>query len=150
MLDESVMRLQGGDHSVMHAQHKRLAGTPRPPNGTVQILPLNADQVLTESFPILEFGDATLHDVVYIERLRTEMYIQGETDTYQYQTSFGHLPEESHSARELIYLEGVLDIKRYRETFEHLRDAALSPRDSVDMIQPRMMWHQTRHGRLPR
>src|ERR1700722_13044198 len=99
----------------MHAQHKRLARTPRPPNVTVQILPLNADRGFTEPFTILQFGDATLHDVGYTERLRTEMYIEGETDTYQYQTSFGHLPEESHSARELIYLEGMLDIKRYRE-----------------------------------
>jgi len=99
VLDESVLRRQRGDHSVMREQLQRLAEASDLPNVTVQILPLNRPHRLAvESFTILQFGEAhetTLHDVVDTEILSSALYLEGETDTYEFRLAFEHLAKES-------------------------------------------------------
>jgi len=99
VLDESVLRRQRGDHSVMREQLQRLAEASDLPNVTVQILPLNrSHRLAVESFTILQFGEAhetTLHDVVDTEILSSALYLEGETDTYEFRLAFEHLAKES-------------------------------------------------------
>jgi transcriptional regulator with XRE-family HTH domain len=99
VLDESVLRRQRGDHSVMRAQLQQLAEASDLPHVTVQILPLNRPHRLAvESFTILQFGEAhetTLHDVVDTEILSSALYVEGETDTYEFRLAFEHLANES-------------------------------------------------------
>jgi len=99
VLDESVLRRQRGDHSVMREQLQRLAEASDLPNVTVQILPLNrSHRLAVESFTILQFGEAhetTLHDVVDTEILSSALYVEGETDTYEFRLAFEHLAKES-------------------------------------------------------
>ena len=99
VLDESVLRRQRGDHSVMREQLQRLAEASDLPNVTVQILPLNRPHRLAVvSFTILQFGEAhetTLHDVVDTEILSSALYLEGETDTYEFRLAFEHLAKES-------------------------------------------------------
>jgi hypothetical protein len=89
---------------VMRAQLKRLADIAELPNVTIQVLPLNRNHALAvDSFAILQFGRAhetTLHDVVSLEHLSNELYVEGDTDTYQFRLAFSHLAEESLSAEE--------------------------------------------------
>lgn len=109
LLDESVLLRQRGDQSVMHAQLRRLADASELPNVTIQILPLNKHHGLAVNpFAILQFGRAhetKLHDVVNLEHLSNELYVEGDTDTYQFRLAFNHLAEESlppPESRELI------------------------------------------------
>ena len=70
----------------MHAQLQRHADTPELPSVTIRIVPLDTNHRLAaDSFIILRFDD-----VVSIERLSNEMYVEGETDTYQLKLAFEH------------------------------------------------------------
>jgi transcriptional regulator with XRE-family HTH domain len=109
LLDESVLHRQRGDQSVMHAQLQRLADVSKLPNVTIRILPLNINHGLAvDSFTIFQFGKAhetVLHDVVNLEHVTNELYVEGDTDTHQFKLAFDHLAEKSlspHESRELI------------------------------------------------
>jgi transcriptional regulator with XRE-family HTH domain len=109
ILDESVLRRQRGDKSVMRAQLLRLADIGELPNVTIRILPLRQNHSLAvDSFSILQFGKAhetTLHDVISLEHLINELYVEGDTDTYQFRLAFNHLTDDSLApaeSRELI------------------------------------------------
>ena len=109
VLDESVLYRQRGDHSLMQAQLQWLAEASDLPNVTVRVLPLNSSHRLAvESFVILQFGkehETTLHDVVNTEILNNELYVEAETDTYEFGLAFAHLVGESlppPESRELI------------------------------------------------
>jgi transcriptional regulator with XRE-family HTH domain len=99
LLDESVLRRQRGNRSVMRTQLQRLAAVSELQNVTIQILPLDENHGLTvDSFSILQFGDleeTSLHDVVSIDHLSNELYVEGDTDTHQFRLAFKHLTEEA-------------------------------------------------------
>lgn len=111
VIDESVLRRQRGDRSVMYEQLQHLADVSKLPNVTLQVLPLEGPKGLAlDSFVILHFGRAhetQLHDVVSSESLTDYLSVEGETDTYEFRLAFEHLvleclqPDES---RELILL----------------------------------------------
>ena len=104
LLDESVLHRQRGDGSVMHAQLQRLVDFSEFPNVTIQILPLERNHELAvDSFSIFQFGKAhetVLHDVVGLEHLVNQLYVDGDTDTHQFRLAFDHLAEESLSPEE--------------------------------------------------
>jgi len=109
LLDESVLHRLRGDRSLMYAQLERLADVSELPNVTIRILPFNTRHTLAvDSFAILRFGHAqetVLHDVVSVEQLSNELYVEGDTDTYQFKLAFDHIAEQSLSpseSRELI------------------------------------------------
>jgi transcriptional regulator with XRE-family HTH domain len=104
LLDESVLHRQRGDRSVMRAQLQRLADIAELPNVTIQILPLRRNHGLAvDSFSIFQFGKAhetVLNDVVGLEQLSDELYVEGDTDTHQFRLAFNHLAEECLSPSE--------------------------------------------------
>jgi transcriptional regulator with XRE-family HTH domain len=108
LVDESVLYRRRGDRSVMHAQLQRLANIAELPNVTIQVVPLRGNHGLAvDSFAILQFGKAhetTLNDVVSLEHLKGELYVEGDTDTYQFRLAFSHLTEESLSPSESLDL----------------------------------------------
>jgi hypothetical protein len=83
----------------MRTQLQRLAAVSELQNVTIQILPLDENHGLTvDSFSILQFGDleeTSLHDVVSIDHLSNELYVEGDTDTHQFRLAFKHLTEEA-------------------------------------------------------
>lgn len=101
VIDESVLHRQRGDRSVMRAQLQRLAELSDLPNVTIQILPLATSHGLAvDSFSIVHFGkthETVLPDVVSVAHLRDELYVEGDTDTYQFTLAFDHLRAESYS-----------------------------------------------------
>jgi transcriptional regulator with XRE-family HTH domain len=104
LLDESVLRRQRGDSSAMRAQLQRMADIAERQNVTVQVLPLSVNHGLAvDSFAILQFGDlgeTSLHDVVSIDHLSNELYVEGDTDTHQFRLAFKHLAEEAFTPQE--------------------------------------------------
>jgi transcriptional regulator with XRE-family HTH domain len=109
LLDESVLRRQWGDRTVMRAQLHRLAQASELPNVKIQVLPFKPRQTLAlGSFLILQFGTAhkaELPDVVSIEHLSGEVHIEGDSDAHAFRLAFRHLGEECLSppeSRDLI------------------------------------------------
>jgi transcriptional regulator with XRE-family HTH domain len=99
VLDESVLCRQRGDHAVMHEQLQHLAEAAKRPNVKLRILPLAGPKRLaTDSFQLLQFGPAretSLHDMVSTESLTNYLYVEGETDTYEFRLAFEHLAQEA-------------------------------------------------------
>ena len=99
VLDESVLKRQVGDESVMYEQLQRLLQEADRPNLTLRILPLNAQHtVFGESFVIFGFrddSDAMLHDMVITEQLRNSVTLEGERETYLHRIAFQALWDAS-------------------------------------------------------
>jgi transcriptional regulator with XRE-family HTH domain len=109
VLDESVLTRQIGDAAVMCGQLAHLLECSRRPPIEVRVLPLSAyHPVLTGSFSYMQFigtEDVTFGDMVAIENLASNHYIEDEDETYQYRLAFERLLAESldqRHSRELI------------------------------------------------
>jgi hypothetical protein len=109
VLDESVLRRQRGDRSVMYEQLQHLAQVSELPNVTMKILPLDGPKGLAlDSFQILQFGKAhetQLHDVVSAESVHAYLYVEGETDTHEFRLAFERLAQDTldpEESREFI------------------------------------------------
>jgi transcriptional regulator with XRE-family HTH domain len=105
-LDEPVLHRLVGGYRVMGDQLRQMAETAKLPNVTIQIIPFSvgAHPAMESSFDILEFG-AVAPNVVYVEGLAGNMY-----------------------------LERAQDLERYEKAFDILRGAALSPQDSIKLM----------------
>jgi hypothetical protein len=109
VLDESVLKRQYGDQSVMYEQLQSLATEADRPNIILRILPLRAPHpVSAESFVIFSFGpkdNAILHDVVATEGLKASFYIENQQETYMHLLVFNTLLEatlDAAASRDLI------------------------------------------------
>jgi transcriptional regulator with XRE-family HTH domain len=104
LLDEAVLRRRVGGTAVMAAQLDKVLEDAREDKVTVQIIPFDAGAYAAADgyFVLLEFDEANLPPVVFIEGLTKNQYLE-------------------HKA----------EIARYREVIENLRDSALSPRNSL-------------------
>jgi hypothetical protein len=109
VLDESVLKRQFGDESVMYEQLQSLAAAAAQPNISLRVLPLRSPHpVSAESFIIFRFGptgDAILHDVVAGEGLKESFYIEDRQQTYLHQLVFDMLLDatlDAESSRNLI------------------------------------------------
>jgi len=103
ILDESVLTRQIGNAVIMRGQLGHLMECSERPPIEVRVLPMNAyHPVLTGSFNYMRFSgseDVTFDDIVSIENLASNHYIEDEDETYQYRLSFKRLLEESLDAR---------------------------------------------------
>lgn len=112
LLDESVLLRRVGDNGLMRRQLQHLADMANRPNVDLRVLSLRAERAMTpDSFVIFSFGEpgeaAKLHDVVSIDGVaKSELYVEGETDTFF-----------------------------HRLVFESLRTSSLSPEDSIELIR---------------
>jgi len=108
ILDEAVIRRAVGGPEVMREQLRHLIESTEQGKTTLQIVPFGADAHAgtTGPFVILEFPEATDPDVVYVETLARD-----------------------------IYLEAPTDVDRYTLAFARLLAAALHPDDSVRLVQ---------------
>jgi len=110
VIDESVLLRKVGSSEVMFNQLRHLAEIAQLPNVELRILPLRSDTSLkADSFVVFGFSpeDETgkLGDVVSTEGIESELYIEGETDTYAFRLIFRAFVAASLSpddSRELI------------------------------------------------
>jgi transcriptional regulator with XRE-family HTH domain len=109
VLDESVVRRQVGDDSVMAGQLSRLIELSGRPNISLQILPFSAGPVegTQTPFVIHHFPDPADHDVVYLEG----------------------------SQRDTRVADDPREIERYHQIFQTLQRAALSVHDSSRFLK---------------
>ena len=108
ILDEAALRRHVGGASVMHAQLERIVDAATLPNVTFQLVPLDygAHPAMDSTFVIMEFQEPAVNDVVYVEGL------------------VGN-----------IYLETVAELERYRSVFSRLSGIAADPDESVALVR---------------
>ncbi|HWG14535.1 MAG TPA: helix-turn-helix transcriptional regulator [Streptosporangiaceae bacterium] len=107
VLNEAVLRRLVGDPHVMAAQLEALASAAQRPQVALQILPFSAGAhaSLEGGFVLIQFPEETDPDVVYVEG------IMGD-----------------------LYLESVEEVKRYQSAFERIQGVALSSKESLTFI----------------
>jgi len=107
ILDEAAIHRQVGGPQVMRAQLQHLTESAKLPNVTIQIISFDAGAhpAMESVFSILNFEQPIVSDIVYVQGL------------------VGN-----------IYLERSTDLERYRRIFSHLRTIALNPADSISLL----------------
>ena len=105
--DEAALRRQVGGKTVMRAQLRHLVEASELPNVTLQVIPFDAGAHagMADSFVFLQFADEAIPDVVSVETMAGELFLEAESD-----------------------------IRRYKLVFEHLRAVAASPDASRSLI----------------
>jgi transcriptional regulator with XRE-family HTH domain len=107
LLDEAALHRCVGERALMAAQLDKVLEAAQLGRAAIQIIPFDvgAYAAADSNFVLLEFEEADLPSVVFVEGLTGNQYF-----------------------------ERKVEVARYRETIEYLRDSALSPRDSARRI----------------
>jgi hypothetical protein len=92
ILDEAVVRRVVGGAAVMRAQVQALIEQAELPNVEIRLLPFEAGAhpALESNFTIFEFAE-DVSDVVYVEGLLGEHYLESQTDLTRYRRVFDRL-----------------------------------------------------------
>ena len=107
IVNEAALRREVGGREVMQAQFRYLMEASELPHVTFQVIPFaaGAHPGMPGSFILLEFGDAAIPDVIYVDTMAGELFLEEEAD-----------------------------VRRYRLIFEHLRAVAASPEASLSLV----------------
>jgi len=107
VVDESVLHRVVGSPTVMRAQLERLLELSELPNVTLQVIPYDAGALPAgnNKFIILSFAQPTVTDVVFVEGLTGDLYLDDPRDVEGYNTTFRALAQmaaDPESTREII------------------------------------------------
>lgn len=93
ILDESVIRRVVGSPAIMRAQLERLIRDGEQGRTTIQVVPYNADPHpgLAGPFIILGFEEPTEPDIVYLETVGGNLYVDKPEEARLFATAFDHL-----------------------------------------------------------
>jgi transcriptional regulator with XRE-family HTH domain len=105
VVDESVLHRVVGSPAVMQAQLERLLELSDLPNVTLRVIPYEAGALPAgnNKFIILGFAQPTVSDIVFIEGLTGDLYLEDSRDVEIYSTTFRTLvqlaasPDETHN-----------------------------------------------------
>jgi transcriptional regulator with XRE-family HTH domain len=110
VVDESVLHRVVGSRAIMRAQLERLLELAELPNVTLRVIPYDAGALPAgnNKFIILRFASPDVKDVVYIEGLTGDLYLDEPSDVETYNTTFRTLvqlaapPHETHDIIEAM------------------------------------------------
>ena len=107
LLNEAVLRRLVGGAQTMAAQLRALAEAARRPPVMLQVLPFSAGAhaALEGGFVLIKFPEETDPDVVYVEGIMGDLYLESE-----------------------------VEVKRYQSAFERIQAVALGPKESSAFI----------------
>ena len=107
IVDEAALRRQVGGRAIMHAQLSHLLEASELPNITLQVIPFSvgAHAGMPGSFVFMQFTEASIPDVIYLDSMAGDLFLEAEAD-----------------------------VRRYRLAFEHLRAVAVSPDASRALV----------------
>jgi transcriptional regulator with XRE-family HTH domain len=93
VVDEAALHRQVGGSSVMHAQLRHLIEVSELPHVTLQIIPFaaGAHPGMPGSFALLQFAEAAVPDVIYIDSMAGDLFLEEESDVRRYRLIFDHL-----------------------------------------------------------
>jgi len=99
VLDESVLQRRFGDERVVRKQLKTLIEMSHQPNIRMQVFLLsNADPIAAGPFSVMKFPqvyDLKLPDLVVLEQMTGNFYLEDEEDTYKYHVAFERLMDKA-------------------------------------------------------
>lgn len=95
ILDESALRRQIGGPEVMKGQLLHLAEMGGRPNISIQVLPLTAGPHLALSgvFTIVQFPEKIRFEIVFLENMTSDLFVENESEVYRYGLAFERLRE---------------------------------------------------------
>jgi transcriptional regulator with XRE-family HTH domain len=95
VVDESVLHRVVGSPGIMRAQLERLLELSELPHVTLQVIPYDAGALPAgnSKFIILKFAQPTVPDVVFIEALTGDLYLEEPHDVEVYNTTFRTLAQ---------------------------------------------------------
>jgi hypothetical protein len=95
ILEESVLHRVVGSRATMRAQLQRLLDASELPDVTVRVVPYEAGALpnANNKFIILSFASLALPDVVFVEGLTGDLYIERKEDTDTYNAAFQALED---------------------------------------------------------
>jgi len=107
VVDESVLHRVVGSPAIMRGQLERLQELADLPGVTLRVIPYRAGALPAgnNKFIILRFAQPTVSDVVFIEGLTGDLYIEDPGDVEVYNTTFRtlvHLAASPGTTREII------------------------------------------------
>ncbi len=107
VVDESVLHRVVGSSAIMRAQLERLLELADLPHVTLQVIPYDAGALPAgnNKFIILHFAQPTVPDVVFIEGLTGDLYLEEPNDVEIYSTTFRALAQmaaEPDATRDII------------------------------------------------
>lgn len=93
ILDEAALLRPVGGPDAMRAQLKHLISVSQRPNVELQVLPLavGPHPATSGEFTILGFPELIAPDVVYLENMTSDLYVEREGEVYRYTLAFDHL-----------------------------------------------------------
>jgi transcriptional regulator with XRE-family HTH domain len=99
IVDEAALRRQVGNPAVMRAQFRRLLEASELPNVTFQVIPFDAGAHagMPGSFIVLQFTEEAIPDVIYIDSMAGDLFLEAESDVRRYKLVFEHLRAVSAS-----------------------------------------------------
>ncbi len=110
IMDEAALHRVYGSPAIMHTQVERLQAATAMPNVTLQVVPFGAGAHpgVLGAFALLSFPDVDDPEIIFLESLSGE-----------------------------IFLEADDDLRRYSSMFDVLRAVALSPRETMKLLKQR-------------
>jgi len=110
VLNEAVLRRQVGDAHVQGAQLRALADAAGRPGLAIQVLPFSAGAHagLEGGFVLIEFPSEQDPDVVYVEGIMGDLYLESVEEVKRYQSAFERIQKSALSAHETLTMIGAL------------------------------------------
>jgi len=107
VVDESVLHRVVGSPAIMRGQLERLLALSDLPHITLRVIPYDAGALPSgnNKFIILRFGQPTVSDVVFIEGLTGDLYLEEPHDVEVYNATFrtlAQLAAEPDITRDII------------------------------------------------
>jgi hypothetical protein len=102
VVDESVLHRVVGSRTIMRAQLERLLELSEQSTITLRVIPYEAGALPAgpNKFIVLKFASADVRDVVHIEGLTGDLYLDEPGDVETYSTAFRTLVELAKSPKE--------------------------------------------------
>jgi transcriptional regulator with XRE-family HTH domain len=93
VLDEAVLRRPVGGPEILAGQLRHLLELAEKPNFSIQVLPfaVGSHPAMTGGFAILSFSESLAADVVYLENMTSDLFVESEADVYRYSLAFDQL-----------------------------------------------------------
>jgi hypothetical protein len=110
VIDEAVIHRVVGGASVMRGQLRHLAEAAEQGKTTIQVVPYRAGAHAgtTGPFVILDYAEASDPDVVYVETLAGDIYLEERSDVNRYTLAFDRLVAAALHPDESVQLIGRL------------------------------------------
>jgi len=100
IVDEAALRRQVGGSDVMRAQLGHLVEAAGLPHITLQVIPYSAGAHagMLGSFVIMQFDDEAVPDVIYLDNMAGNLFLESDVEVRRYRLAFEHLRADAMSA----------------------------------------------------